>query len=98
MQPFARFLLIGVAGFALAAPAVSQRSDDQILPKSAELQRQAREAVAAGKLATCRFVFSSGRKAVSASANSVERRDRPTMKDVAALAGVSIKTGAGLAD
>src|SRR4051812_21682990 len=50
MQPFARFLLIGVAGFALAAPAVSQRSDDQILPKSAELQRQAREAVAAGKL------------------------------------------------
>jgi LacI family transcriptional regulator len=29
---------------------------------------------------------------VSASANSVERRDRPTMKDVAALAGVRIKT------
>jgi len=50
MQSFARALLIGVAGLALAAPALSQRADDQILPKSAELQKQARQAVAAGKL------------------------------------------------
>jgi tetratricopeptide (TPR) repeat protein len=50
MQSFVRVLLIGAAGLTLAAPALSQRADDQILPKSAELQKQAREAVAAGKL------------------------------------------------
>ena len=49
MQSFARSLLIGAVGLALAAPAASQRADDQILPKSVELQRQAREAIAAGK-------------------------------------------------
>ena len=50
MQSFARSLLIGVVGLALTAPAASQRADDQILPKSVELQRQARDSVAAGKL------------------------------------------------
>src|SRR5205085_2733185 len=49
MQSFIRSLLIGAAGLALAAPAVSQRADDQLLPKSAELQHQAREAAAAVK-------------------------------------------------
>ena len=50
MQSFARILLIGATGLALAAPAASQRADDQIMPKSLELQRHAREAIAAGKL------------------------------------------------
>lgn len=50
MQSFARVLLIGAAGLVLAAPAFSQRADDQIMPKSIELQKQAREAIAAGKL------------------------------------------------
>src|SRR6476469_138431 len=50
MQSFARSLLIGAVGLALAAPALSQRTDDQISPRSAELQKQAREAIAAGKL------------------------------------------------
>jgi tetratricopeptide (TPR) repeat protein len=42
-------MLIGAAGLVLAAPAFSQRADDQIMPKSIELQKQAREAIAAGK-------------------------------------------------
>ena len=50
MRSFARFLLIGIAGATLAAPVASQRSDDQILPKSVELQRQAKEMISAGKL------------------------------------------------
>jgi Tfp pilus assembly protein PilF len=49
MQSFARVMLIGAAGLVLAAPAFSQRADDQIMPKSIELQKQAREAIAAGK-------------------------------------------------
>jgi tetratricopeptide (TPR) repeat protein len=49
MQFFPRLLLVGLSGVALAAPVASQRPDDQILPKAAELQRQAREAMAAGK-------------------------------------------------
>jgi Tfp pilus assembly protein PilF len=49
MQSFARVLLIGAAGLVLAAPAFSQRADDQIMPKSIELQKQAHEAIAAGK-------------------------------------------------
>jgi Tfp pilus assembly protein PilF len=50
MRSFARFLLIGFAGATLAAPVASQRSDDQILPKSVELQRDAKEMISAGKL------------------------------------------------
>lgn len=42
-------VLIGFASFALAAPAVGQRADDQIQPKSIELQHQARALLAAGK-------------------------------------------------
>jgi tetratricopeptide (TPR) repeat protein len=50
MQSLPRLLLIGFAAIALAAPVASQRPDDQILPKSVELQRQARELIGAGKL------------------------------------------------
>ena len=50
MRSFARFLLIGIVGAALAAPVASQRADDQILPKSAELQREAKVMISAGKL------------------------------------------------
>src|SRR3954462_8213256 len=78
MQPFARFLLIGVAGFALAAPAVSQRSDDQILPKSAELQRQAREAIAAGKLEPAEELLET--------ALAVDPRNRSAFGDIARVA------------
>src|SRR6476660_5569628 len=50
MQPLARFVFIGLAGVALASPVVSQRADDQIAPKSIELQQQARALAATGKL------------------------------------------------
>ena len=50
MQSLPRLLLVGFAAVALAAPVASQRPDDQILPKSAELQRQARDMISAGKL------------------------------------------------
>jgi tetratricopeptide (TPR) repeat protein len=50
MQFVPRFLLVGFSAVALAAPVAGQRSDDQILPKSAELQRQGRELISSGKL------------------------------------------------
>ena len=78
MQSFARVLLIGAAGLALAAPAFSQRTDDQILPKSAELQKQAREAVAAGKLETAEDLLET--------ALAVDPRNRGAFVDIARVA------------
>jgi predicted Zn-dependent protease len=43
-------MLIGFAGMALAAPISAQRADDQILPKSIDLQRQGKTLLGAGKL------------------------------------------------
>ena len=78
MQSFARSLLIGVAGLALAAPAASQRADDQILPKSVELQHQAREAVAAGKLEQAEDLLET--------ALAVDPRNRGAFVDIARVA------------
>ena len=50
MRLLPSMLLIGFAGLALAAPVAGQRTDDQIVPKSIELERQAKELVSAGKL------------------------------------------------
>lgn len=50
MRLFARALLMGFAATAFAVPAAGQRADDQIAPKSLELQRQARTLAATGKL------------------------------------------------
>src|SRR6478609_11663218 len=50
MRTFPRLLIIGFAGLALAAPVAGQRTDDQIQPKSVELQRQAKALTSAGKL------------------------------------------------
>jgi Flp pilus assembly protein TadD len=50
MQSLPRLLLVGFAALTLAAPVASQRSDDQILPKSVELDQQARQLISAGKL------------------------------------------------
>jgi predicted Zn-dependent protease len=50
MRSMPRFLLIGLAGIALAAPVAGQRADDQIQPKSVELMHQGQTAMAAGKL------------------------------------------------
>ena len=78
MQPFARVLLIGVAGLTLAAPAISQRADDQILAKSVELQKQAREAVAAGKLELAEDLLET--------ALAVDPRNRAAFVDIARVA------------
>jgi len=50
MQPFPRLLLAGFAAAALAAPVASQRSDDQIQPKSVQLMHQGEALMAAAKL------------------------------------------------
>ena len=49
MRSWTRAIVIGAAGFALAAPAVSQRADGQLEPRSVELQRQAKALYSAGK-------------------------------------------------
>jgi Tfp pilus assembly protein PilF len=79
MQSFARVLLIGAAGLAFAAPALGQRTDDQILTKSAELQKQARAAVAAGKLEQAEDLLES--------ALAVDPRNRGAFVDIARVAG-----------
>jgi len=78
MQSFARSLLIGAVGLALAAPAASQRADDQILPKSVELQRQAREAIAAGKFEQAEDLLET--------ALAVDPRNRGAFVDIARVA------------
>ena len=50
MQSFPRLLLAGFAAFALGAPVVAQRADDQIQPKSVQLMHQAEALMSAGKL------------------------------------------------
>ena len=50
MRNSVRFLVLGVAATLLASPVVGQRADNQILPRSVELQRQAEAHVVAGKL------------------------------------------------
>ena len=50
MRGLPQIVILGLAGFALAAPVHGQRADDQINPRSIELQRQANAALSAGKL------------------------------------------------
>jgi tetratricopeptide (TPR) repeat protein len=45
-----RFLALGTVATLLASPVVGQRPDNQILPRSVELQQQAEKLIAAGKL------------------------------------------------
>lgn len=50
MRISVRLLVLGTAATLLASPVVGQRPDNQILPQSIELQQQAKEQAAAGKL------------------------------------------------
>jgi Tfp pilus assembly protein PilF len=50
MRSLPRLLLTGFAAVALAAPVAGQRPDDQIQPKSVELQHQGKSLLNAGKL------------------------------------------------
>jgi Tfp pilus assembly protein PilF len=78
MRSLPRLLLIGFAGLALAAPVAGQRTDDQILPKSVELQRQARELISAGKLAQAEDTLET--------ALAVDPRNRGAFVDIARVA------------
>ena len=50
MRRLPRIMVAGIAGAMLAAPVASQKSDDQILPRSMELLRQGEGLLAAGRL------------------------------------------------
>jgi tetratricopeptide (TPR) repeat protein len=71
-------MLIGFAGLALAAPVVGQRADDQIAPKSVELERQARALMSAGKLEQAEDLLET--------ALAVDPRNRGAFVDIARVA------------
>ena len=50
MRVSVRFLTVGVAAALVASPVTGQRPDNQIAPRSVELQQQAQAQVSAGKL------------------------------------------------
>ena len=50
MRNSVRFLMLGAGAALLASPVVGQRADNQIFPRSIELQRQAATQLTAGKL------------------------------------------------
>ena len=50
MSSLSRLMLTALAGLALAAPISAQRADDQIVPKSVELQRQGKAMLSVGKV------------------------------------------------
>jgi Tfp pilus assembly protein PilF len=79
MRSLPGFLLIGFAGLALAAPPVpGPRADDQILPKSVQLQHQARELLNAGKLSQAEDLLET--------ALAVDPRNRSAFVDIARVA------------
>jgi Tfp pilus assembly protein PilF len=78
MRSLPRLLLIGFAGVALASPVLGQRADDQIQPKSVELQREARSLMSAGKLETAEDVLET--------ALAVDPRNRGAFVDLARVA------------
>jgi Tfp pilus assembly protein PilF len=78
MRSLPSLLLIGIAALAVAAPVAGQRADDQIAPKSIELQRQAKEAVAAGKLEQAEDMLET--------ALAVDPRNRGAFVDIARVA------------
>jgi tetratricopeptide (TPR) repeat protein len=78
MRLLARALLMGFAAAAFAAPVAGQRTDDQILPKSMELERQAQALASAGKLDQAEDVLES--------ALAVDPRNRWAFVDLARVA------------
>lgn len=78
MQFFPRLLFIGSVAITLAAPVAGQRTDDQLAPKSLELQRQAREQMAAGKLETAEDLLETSL--------AVDPRNRGAFVDIARVA------------
>jgi tetratricopeptide (TPR) repeat protein len=73
-----RFLLLGAVAALVASPVVGQRPDNQILPRSVELQQQARAQIAAGKLIEASDLLET--------ALAVDPRNRTAFVDLARVA------------
>ncbi len=78
MRSLARFALIGLAAFALSAPVSGQRSDDQLSPRSVQIQRQGKALFAAGKFDQAQDMFET--------ALAVDPRNRGAFVDLARVA------------
>src|SRR5262249_40169699 len=78
MRSLPRFVLIGFVGVALASPVLGQRADDQIQPKSMELQREAHALTGAGKLEQAEDALET--------ALAVDPRNRSAFVDLARVA------------
>lgn len=78
MRALPRLLIAGLSGVALASPVMSQRADDQINPKSVELQRDAKTAMSAGKLEQAEDLLET--------ALAVDPRNRWALVDMARVA------------
>lgn len=78
MRIAVRFLALGAAAALVASPVVGQRPDNQILPRSAELQSQARAQMTAGKLIEAAELLET--------ALAVDPRNRTAFVDLARVA------------
>jgi len=68
MRLLPHLVLAGFAGVAIASPVMSQRADDQIQPKSVELQREAKALASAGKLEQAEDVLETSSRSIHATA------------------------------
>jgi Tfp pilus assembly protein PilF len=73
-----RVLIVSLASVALAAPAISQKADSQINPKSVALQRQGQALLSAGKIDAAEDVLET--------ALAVDPRNRRAFVDLARVA------------
>ena len=73
-----RVLIAGFASLALASPVVGQKADDQISPRSVQLQRQGESLLAAGKLEASEDVLETSL--------AVDPRNRWSLVDLARVA------------
>lgn len=73
-----RALVIGLSAFALAVPGTAQRPDDQILPRSIELEARAKAAMSAGKFSEAEDLLET--------ALAVDPRNRWAYVDIARVA------------
>lgn len=78
MRISVRLLTLGVAAALVGSPVVGQRPDNQILPRSVELQQQARALAGAGKLVEAADLLET--------ALAVDPRNRSAFVDLARVA------------
>ena len=78
MQISLRFLALGTVATLVASPVIGQRPDDQILPRSLELQQQAEAQFSAGKLTEAADLLET--------AVAVDPRNRAAFVDLARVA------------